>query len=302
MNLIEAYRKQVINHIFTLKSFSKVFENWRPLIVEIIGKNPDATKIINIGNSLRDIFRSTSSETRSQSELASGGKAWECLVCWYLNLCLIGSRSIIILPSKKFRPNSIADAMSVNYGPFSSNSESDLIGITLPNNYEINIDEDLFKSFFSICKLEIEKLDVVNIQCKTNWADNAQIPMLWDMIYKSTEFRDSNLSIGKNSRHISHLNSFKYSFVTVPSQQNIEKFKHDSTPVNRVRNLSGFHYWGAATKEGVAKNLQNIFVDLFLSGCNSKSIHNDLNNAISLGSGIDYSYFNILDFDTLDPK
>ena len=35
----------------------------------------------------------------------------------------------------------------------------------------------------------------MNLQCKTNWNDNAQIPMLWDLIYNAQGFKISNISV-----------------------------------------------------------------------------------------------------------
>ena len=61
------------------------------------------------------------------------------------------------------------------------------------------------------------KFEIGIIQCKTNWNDNAQVPMLWDMIYSAGGFRGRNITIGRNGYNIQNAQSFTYSFVTVPS-------------------------------------------------------------------------------------
>ena len=43
----------------------------------------------------------------------------------------------------------------------------------------------------------MDYVNFVNLQCKTNWNDNAQVPMLWDIIYSSNE-KLNNISVGIN--------------------------------------------------------------------------------------------------------
>ena len=50
-----------------------------------------------------------------------------------------------------------------------------------------------------------DKIEINVIQCKTNWNDNAQIPMLWDMIYKVKYFDNNNI------RRVIVLNFYDYS-------------------------------------------------------------------------------------------
>ena len=37
----------------------------------------------------------------------------------------------------------------------------------------------------ALCEKHFTSLEIHIIQCKTNWNDNAQIPMLWDMVYSA---------------------------------------------------------------------------------------------------------------------
>ena len=102
MNAIELFREASKQHIFKNLSFKKAWEVWLPQIKNILGNNYNADDLIKLGNHLRDIFLSTSDESRDQSQISIGGNSWESLVCWYLNLCMIGSKSVVIKPIKKF--------------------------------------------------------------------------------------------------------------------------------------------------------------------------------------------------------
>ncbi len=59
----------------------------------------------------------------------------------------MGSRAVVIKQSKKLLPSCIADGLSVNYGSFVSNTESDLVAITFPNLNEFVQDIDTTGSF-----------------------------------------------------------------------------------------------------------------------------------------------------------
>lgn len=78
------------------------------------------------------------------------------------------------------------------------------------------------------------------IQCKTNWNDNAQVPMFGDLVYSATYFK-SGVSVGNNGYLIMDVNWFTYSFVTVPRVK-LEKIKENSVCVLRVRYLSEGNY------------------------------------------------------------
>ena len=117
------------------------------------------------------------------------------------------------------------------------------------------------------------------IQCKTNWNDNAQIPMAWDMIYSSNSFSGRNISIGSEQYSIFKLNNFMYSFVTVPTQKNVEKsFKETSTSVARVKRLSGHNFWGIKTKENIAYSMGDIFELNYHSSFDQAKFENHYSN------------------------
>lgn len=311
--LIEEYRKQCIENVFNTATFSAAFSTWKTKISSLV-PHRSAKEFFDLGDHLREIFNTTNTTPgRSQETVSGGGACWEGLICWYLNLCNIGRRTIVIKHSKDLIPQCISYAITVNYGNFPSNTESDLIAITFPNLPEYNLEVSDFSLIDTLGKRipcfkgkarvpnvkaiidvlaqrDFAKLEVNVIQCKTNWNDNAQIPMLWDMIYSTNSFRSGrSITIGRNGFSIKNLD-FKYSFVTVPSNK-IEIFKEDSTCVKRVENLTGGNYWGCPTKDNVAASIKEILNRNLHNGATPSHLSTlsvELPKLIS-----DYSYFNI---------
>jgi len=291
------FRKLAIENLFNTKTFKNCWDIWQPEIIKLLGKNHTESHLINLGDHLSEIFKSTGGNGRGQGELSSGGTAWESLVCWYLNLCCIGSR-IVAIKKMSLVPKPIQDAITVNYGNFACNTESDITIIIFPNTQEYITDierltsidnngiqispiiKNKFNSEFSnyLCSRDFHRYEIGIIQCKTNWNDNAQVPMLWDMIYSAGGFRGRNITIGRNGFNIQNAQSFSYSFVTVPSNQNT-LYKQDNVAVKRVTNLSGGNYWGQPSIQNVAKSLKEIFTNNFQSGFNS-SIREDIRKSI----------------------
>jgi len=299
MNLCEHLRQKSIESIFKMKTMQDVWPTWQKHINKLTGGAPySAGDILDLGDHLSEIFTSTGESGRNQSSLAGGGAAWEGLVCWYMNLCLLGSRAVVIKQSKSLVPDPIAHSATVKYNNFKSNTESDLIGIIFPdrNEYTCNLEE--LRSFITLqgnpayknseinykplindlVDRDFNALEVSVIQCKTNWNDNAQIPMLWDMIYRTKEFIDTGIAVGDKSYSIRDLSRFSYCFVTVPSNKK-DKFKPTSTSVQRVRSLSGGNYWGKASEDAVAQNVSEIFTRNY-STASSKGLRTDLSVAL----------------------
>ncbi len=284
MQLLEVYREAVINDLFKMRTFQSCWNShWKEKAASIIGDQPTFMTLQSLGDNLRDIFLSTNDGGRSQGSLSGGGAAWECLITWYVNLGLIGTNTIVLKHKKAFVPPVIVEALTVWYEGFSSNTESDLIAITFPDDkeacYNMQYLEKFNNEIFHTDKLNSEIINSFNlndidrlirdnfskikinvIQCKTNWNDNAQIPMAWDMIYSSNSFSGRDISIGSSHYSIFKLNHFIYSFVTVPTQKDINKsFKKSSTSVARVKRLSGSNFWGIETKEDIAHSISDIF-------------------------------------------
>ena len=311
-NVIEALREASVNRLFGGKVFSQFYDStWCKSLKGITSGNL-AKQFLDIGDSLSDIFRSTGITGRGQDQVSGGGAAWEALVAWYLNVCSIGRRTVIIKHCKALIPTAISDAITVNYHSFASNTESDLVAITFPDKPDYMSDKEglcVFDGNGEKVPLHVKKskkynlesvmnalvqrdfgdIEVHVIQCKTNWNDNAQIPMLWDMIYSATNFRN-NVTIGRNGYSIIHLANFTYSFVTVPTSKQ-EGIKEGSICVQRVMNLSGGTYWGKKSENNVANSLKEM-LNRNLSKGHAKSHLSTLQSELSKLK-TDYRYFRL---------
>lgn len=311
-NIVEHLREVAVSKLFQMNSFKNAWPSWKEEIEHNI-ENLTPNNVVNLGDTLADIFRLTRVEGRSQSTVSGAGNAWEALVCWYLNLNLIGSRTVVVKQSRMLIPEPVRQALVVSYGTFPSGTESDLIAITFPatSNYTLNkfdisirgddgeiiptkvgsnnkfnykpLIDELLSNDFSDCEVGV-------IQCKTNWNDNAQIPMLWDMIYSSSGFIRDTISVGTSAFSINYLNKFTYSFVTVPTV-NRENFKIDSTAVQRVRNLSGGNYWGHPSEPSIAHSIKDMFGRNFSSASSDGLIIRLRSELQHLDTR--YSYFNL---------
>ena len=313
-SLIEEYRQQCVEALFKVSTFSNSFAAWKPTI-EALTLHHKSQEYFDLADHLREIFQITNTAGgRTQEAVSGGGACWEALVCWYLNLCCLGRRTVIIKHAKELIPECVSDAITVNYGNFPSNTESDLIAITFPDKPEydtelesLTIVDDTghriqntkvkngknvpnIKGIIDVlAKRDFGKLEVSIIQCKTNWNDNAQIPMLWDMIYSANAFK-TNITIGRNGSSIKTISRFSYAFATVPSNK-LSLYEQDRTCVKRVENLSGGNYWGCPTKANVAASLKEMLNRNLLAG-------NPANHLTTLSSSIsklssDYSYFGL---------
>lgn len=309
-NIIEYLREEVIKQILNISCVKKVWPTWNAKIKTLI---PGLTgrEIFDLGDSLREIFYTTNGP-RDQGGVSAGGTCWESLVCWYLNLCLIGRRTIVIKHNKKILPTCVANAITVNYGSFPSNTESDLIAITFPDSSDYTIDKELIsvcnssgvaisthKTKYSkynmleildaLCIRDFNDIEIHIIQCKTNWNDNAQIPMLWDAVYSATTFK-SGVTVGREGHSIADVSKFSYSFVTVPTVQP-SRFKKDSISVLRVRSLSGGNYWGMKSADSIANSIKEMLSRNLRSGHTSNhitTINAEITNLYST-----YSYFQL---------
>jgi hypothetical protein len=230
-NIPELLRKEAISNLFSTNSFKNSWVIWKPEIQRILNGNVDENTILNLGDYLTQIFRTTGSSGRGQGELSGGGTAWESLICWYLNLCSVGSR-IVAVKKMSLVPEPIRDAITVNYGNFGCNTESDITIIIFPDLHEYTQDVNTLQiqnnqqnklpilnrngklninPLNFLASRDFQQYEIGIIQCKTNWNDNSQIPMLWDMIYSAGGFRGRNITIGKNGYSIKNINGFIFS-------------------------------------------------------------------------------------------
>lgn len=310
-NIIEKLREEAIRQLFKSgNKFSSVWPIWQTCIHSYAPlPTPTARQITDLGDHLREIFYTTANG-RGQGEVSAGGANWEALVCWYLNLCNIGRRTVVIKHNKQLIPTPISDAITVNYGNYPSNTESDLIAITFPNLPEYTMDKDsiqindengqtvcinhrgtfhynLLEVLNALVARDFAQIEIHIIQCKTNWRDNAQIPMLWDMVYKAGNF-ESNITVGQNNYSLSSARLFTYAFATVPTGK--DNYTPTSTPVCRVRPLSGGNYWGKASSSGIASSLKEMLSRNLQHGDALPHMQTLANELPKLQTA--YSYFN----------
>lgn len=308
-NIVEELRKKSVERLFNTQTFMQSFPIWKNTI-DSLTRNRTPRQIIDLGDNLSEIFKSSGGEGRTQSDVSAGGNVWESLVCWYLNLCSIGRRTVIIKHNRELIPDPVSNAITVNYNNFISNTESDIIAITFPNKMEYSIPVDdisirdengvivlnqnrngsynLKTLMNALCSRDFSELGIHIIQCKTNWNDNAQIPMLWNMIYSAERFKD-NITVGREGYSIHTAGCFTYSFVTVPTSR-VDRISSDSTCVKRVNHLSGGNYWGCPTRDNIASSIKEMLNRNFLNneGAHLETLRNELNNLEEK-----YSYFNL---------
>lgn len=217
----------------------------------------------------------------------------------------------VTFPAVVLIPTPISNAITVNYGNFVSNTESDLIAITFPDKKDYQIDKDticiadedgqsvtlytrhaynFLEVLNALVARDFSEIEIHIIQCKTNWNDNAQIPMLWDMIYSSTAFR-ADITIGREGYNMNNALLFSYAFATVPTVKP-EKITRSSVAVSRVRNLSGGNYWGKASVDGIASSVKEMLNRNLATGSNISHLDSIARAIPELASNGIYSYFN----------
>lgn len=259
MNGADTFRLRMLRHISELDSFANSWSSWKPEIIRQLGARPSAQDVFDLGDHLSDIFRSRAVVGRDNAAVSQGGIAWECLVCWYLNLVLWGTDTVAIRPHTNFLPSVVKDALTVSIQNVQTNTESDLVVLSIPGSKSpTNLD---LSGIDMILRASAGNVAVSVVQCKTNWNDNSQIPMLWDLIYNSSSFRVPNVSVGRDGVSPTSFKKFSYAFVTVPTSRG--DFTPTKLPVLRVRGLTGGNYWGHPSKAGVARSIKEFFTANF---------------------------------------
>ena len=267
MDAISHVRYQYLDSLSETPSLKKAWPMWRPILSEELATHGEAAGLLPMGEALHDTFRSTGKGDRNQGELSGGGAGWECLICWYLNFLLHGSDILVMRANKNFVPQVLRDLLCVTIGNKQTNTESDILIFSVPDrsilsrSYQVSEQARQPQILDYHLRSRLERVRVVNLQCKTNWNDNAQIPMLWDNIYNATA-NMANVRVGINGVAPGSLESFRYAFVTVPTVK-VEKLKPDSVAVLRVTNLTGGNYWGLPTKNSIAQNIGELVTQQF---------------------------------------
>ena len=208
ISAIELLRKAAVDRLFEVPTMQNAWKVWKGEINKAITPKPNVTNVLDLGSQLSNIFASTREGGREQGSLSGGGIPWESLVAWYLNLCLAGTRTVVIRENKLLVPEPISKCKVVMYRNFPSNTESDLVAITFPDKpfyTDLSFDPETKcnKAFMDRLGSELgpdmKNSELCVIQCKTNWNDNAQIPMLWDMVYSARGFNENNINVGSDN-------------------------------------------------------------------------------------------------------
>jgi hypothetical protein len=231
------------------------------------GKPGSATgeKVWRLGEHLREVFKSNPA-TRAgsvggegQAMLATAGSAFESLLVWYLNLLLWGSEAIVngkVKDQLSTIPDTLRKITTVRMGNYTSNSETDLLAYSVPAS-AMAVPHGGFgrKEADELIRANLHETEVSILQAKTNWRDNAQIPMLWNWVYEDPNPVSGAYVVGVDGFSPLGLKRFTYGFVTVPTGGE-DAVGKDAKPhhihVRRVSRLGGGNYWLHATKDGVA--------------------------------------------------
>lgn len=275
----EAARLALIQELAKNSSIRKSLATWMPRIRELLDYDAESKlspqKVDALGSELRSIFFSTSPSGRTQSGVSSAGTSWEFLSTWYLNLQVIGLPIWVSQVKNGLVPQVLVETFTLSMGNWNSTSEPDLVMFAVPleraeitpqiRNPRLKKNVEL-KNFISTSdKLIRERMNEISasiIQCKSNWNDNSQTVQLWGLIYDSSASRRAlaSLTVGSGGLMPSGFDRFTYAFFTAPTQKNLTGYKPGSTTVERLSSLSGGNYWGAATKPGVARSLNEFIL------------------------------------------
>ena len=277
MSHLEDYRLRALKKMSSLQSMQGPWIIWEPLIRSHLSNPPNGQTILNLGEKLSEIFQSNKSPGRNQSVLSVGGTAWECLNVWYLNLLFWDTPIVAVRTNKSLVPECLRNALTVTHSTVATNTESDVSIFSIPDLHLLKSSK--LTDLDAHLNARMNKIDFVNLQCKTNWNDNAQIPMLWDLIYSVNSFKLTSVNLGIKGVSPNSFNSFKYAFSTVPTVK-LEKFKTNSLAVLRVRNISGGNYWGHASKRGIASCINELPNNHFSSRFKGGMV-NHLNSSIA---------------------
>lgn len=297
---LDAFRLEMMTELSNVPSFKKTWPYLRHEIDRSLSATPTAEEIFRLGDRLSRIFTSVmplkeraaklerledaiavlAPSSRGQSELAMAGTVWECLVSWYLNLICYGTDVIAARRTNANTPSIITDAITVTLHGYSTKSEADIVVFSVPG---IEQSSDLSLKVGDLNRVIMEDAGVCTVaivQCKTNWNENAQIPMLWDLIYRSTPADITSMQLGCNGVTPRSFKdrTIKYAFMTVPTNKT-SRYKEGGAPVTRVRGLSGGNYWGHPTQQGVATGFSE-FLNRNFSTHFRGSIQNHINRQL----------------------
>lgn len=267
MSMIEQLREQAVQDLRRIKAFEAT---WAVRSSFLAGKLPPKdevtrTSVLRLGDSLSAAFELLGKGDRSQGGVSSGGAVWEAIVVWYLNLCLAGTRAVCVRGGS-LCPQPIKDALSIVHESNILRSEPDVLIISsehLQTAPRVSNRRKLLSASNAIAENYFHSLGLINIQCKTNWNDNSQIPMLWNMLYNQARKGatiPNGFTVGCNGFSLTSIGHFGYAFATVPTQtKGPGGYKATALEVLRVKSMTAGNYWGYPSKNSVCSSLSELF-------------------------------------------
>ena len=260
-SFIEQFREASITNLFNSgQTVKDCFPYWKQKFS--LHQNFDAQKFYDLGAKLREISFYAGEQyvanyngppkDMKQAIVSRAGTGFEVLVTYYLNLGLIGSNAVAIKAKKNIWPQCLQDATTLMHNNNPIKSENDIVVITFPDDDDFTqlIDElsskDLSKEVNRLTEKHFSNIKVDIVQTKTNWNDNSQSLLLYIIVYGAANqgYDIPGVSLGCRGYNLSDLQGFSYSFVTMPTQKNLDSFTPNSTHVVRLSGLSGGNYWG----------------------------------------------------------
>lgn len=262
-----------MRHLLSLPTFAGDWPARRELILSRFANpsSPTRNELIRLGDHLSPIFQLVGRGQRTNADVGAGGAVWGALVTWYLNLGYAGTDAIAFCAGK-FAPDPLKDAMSVTYQNTSLRSDTDIMVLSLPGLSQEPSQPTQQTALNRLGAIVTDRFDhagLVNVQCKTTWNDNAQIPMLWNLIFQQAVTGTNpptGFLLGRNNFTVRNLAHFSYAFATVPTVTGGPLgITATGMPVRRVASLSGGAFWGHPTRQGVCRSLGEFFGHQFAS-------------------------------------
>lgn len=249
MSQIDVLRHVYMSRLAGLKSVEAAWPAISAAVRTSLGPTPSAQGIFELGNDLESLFRAPGGG-RGQSDVSRSGHVWEAIVVWYLNFVAYGSSLLATRYTGDLVPQTLRDILTVRFNGKSTTSESDVVVFTVPGEPE----DASASGANAVIRENLSSTRLSVVQCKTNWNENAQIPMLWDMVYRGIpDGGQNNVRVGSNGLSPRALDGKQiyYAFATVPTST--KPPAPGSLNATRVNALSGGNYWGRGSKEGVAQ-------------------------------------------------
>ena len=252
-------------------------ENWqkrgyREKITKHLGSEPAKEDMLSLGSKLSSMF-SSEGATRDQGNVSSAGNTWLRLVCWYLNLCLIGTRSFATISSDLI-PARVNEAMKLKFNGDSIAGSKEIVVIEyvgsetptvcLPATRVINyrsIFMNTIKDFLNNIKPSDTR--VIMVAAKTNCSDMVAVPLFWAFCYKGNRQDVFDIKVGTSESNPEMLvdGALKYAYVTVPTGRP-ERVERGQIPgastLKKLNLLDGGFYWGRPASNSV-KSISEFF-------------------------------------------